>query len=293
MIVSFRRLACACTLVVGLASGLPAALTAQADWTRPVAPFRMLGPIYWVGSYDLSAYLITTPEGHLLINTGIADTADQIARGISQLGFRLADVKLLTATHAHYDHAWGLAELKRRTGARLVVNRADRELFESGGKTDYLWAARPEMHFEPVTVDETFTHGGTLSLGGVTLTAHHHPGHSKGATSFTLTVRENGRDYRVIIANMGSINPGARMTGLPTYPDIGRDYALTFERQKALSVDVFLASHASQFRMHDKYTPGAPYDPARFVDPEGFRRSVEQLERTYREQLARERAPKR
>ncbi|MBM3780958.1 MAG: subclass B3 metallo-beta-lactamase [Acidobacteria bacterium] len=268
------------------------ALTLQDDWTRPMAPFRMVGPIYWVGSHDLSTYLITTPAGHILINTGIADTADQIAKGIVQLGFSLADVKVLTATHAHYDHAWGLAELKRRTKARVVVNRADRELFASGGKTDYLWASRPEMHFEPVPIDDTFTDGGTISLGGVTLTAHHHPGHSKGATSFTLTVRENGRDYRVIIANMGSINPGARVTGMPSYPDIGRDYALTFERQKAMSVDVFLASHASQFRLHEQYTPGAAYDPARFVDPDGFRRSVEQLERTYREQLARERVTK-
>lgn len=279
-------------LLLSLAGVMAVSVNGQDDWTRPMAPFRIIGPVYWVGSHDLSVYLITTPEGHLLINTGIADTADQIARGIAQLGCSLGDVKLLTATHAHYDHAWGLAELKRRTKARVVVNRADRELFESGGRTDYLWASRPEMHFEPVPVDDTFTDGGTLSLGGVTLTAHHHPGHSKGATSFTLTVRENGRDYRVIIANMGSINPGARMTGLPTYPEIGRDYALTFERQKALSVDVFLASHASQFKLHEKYTAGAAYDPARFVDPAGFRRAVEQLERTYREQLAREQAQK-
>jgi metallo-beta-lactamase class B len=287
-----NRWKAATLLVAVLACGVARDLVAQDDWTRPMAPFRMLGPIYWVGSHDLSTYLITTPEGHILINTGIADTADQIARGIAQLGFSLADVKLLTATHAHYDHAWGLAELKRRTKARIVVNHVDRELFESGGRTDYLWGARPEMHFEPVPVDDTFIDGGTLSLGGVTLTAHHHPGHSKGATSFTLTVRENGRDYRVIIANMGSINPGARVTGMPAYPNIGRDYALTFERQKALAVDVFFASHASQFRLHEKYTPGAPYDPARFVDPEGFRRSVDQLERTYREQLARESVPK-
>ena len=110
----------------------------------------------------------------------------------------------------------------------------------------------------------------TVTLGDVTITtAHHHPGHTKGATSFTLTVRENGRDYRVIVANMGSINPGVTVSGMPKYPTIGQDYAKTFAAQKALQVDVFLASHAAQFRMHEKYKPGDAYDPNRFVDPAG------------------------
>lgn len=263
---------------------------AQEEWTRPFPPFRIIGNIYWVGSYDLSTYLITTPQGHILINTGIGETANQIKASVEQLGFKLSDVKILTATHGHYDHTAGLAALKRMTGARLVVNAADPELFESGGKTDFLWGPRADMHFEPVKVDGTFTDGQTLSLGGTTLTAHHHPGHSKGATSFTLTVREGGKDYRVIIANMGSINPGAKVSGMPNYPGIGEDYARTFMKQKDMQIDVFLASHASQFGLHRKYTPGAPYDPNRFVDPEGFRTAVQQLEKTYLDQLAKERA---
>jgi metallo-beta-lactamase class B len=141
-----------------------------------------------------------------------------------------------------------------------------------------------------VQVDRGLKDQDRIALGGVTLTAHHHPGHTKGATSFTLTVREAGRDYRVAIANMGSINPGVTVSGMPKYRTIGDDYARTFAAQKALPVDVFLASHASQFGMHDKYQPGYPYDPNRFVDPAGYLAAVERLEGIFHEQLARERA---
>jgi metallo-beta-lactamase class B len=123
-----------------------------------------------------------------------------------------------------------------------------------------------------VRVDRRLKDQDTLELSGVTLTAHHHPGHTKGATSFTLTVREAGRDYRVVIANMGSIDPGVTVNGMPSYPGIGDDYARTFSKQKALPVDVFLPSHAAQFGLHDKYRLGDPYDPNRFVDPPAIAR---------------------
>jgi metallo-beta-lactamase class B len=196
----------------------------------------------------------------------------------------------LTATHAHFDHVAGLAELKRMTGARVVMSEADAVLLEDGGKSDFRFGDDPDTTFEPVRVDRRLADRDAIELGGVTLTAHHHPGHTKGATSFTLTVREAGRDYRVVIANMGSINPGVTVSGMPSYPAIGDDYARTFARQKALPVDVFLASHASQFGLHDKYEPGDAYDPNRFVDPEGYRAAVERLEKLYLDQLARERA---
>jgi metallo-beta-lactamase class B len=286
-------------LPIGLASATlliaalltPRVASAQNDaWTRPFPPFRMIGNIYWVGSYDLSSYLITTPQGHILVNTGVGDTARQISASVEQLGFKLSDVKVLTATHGHYDHVAGFAALKKMTGARLLVHEADRPLYETGGRADFRFGDTPGARFDPVAVDGTFTDGQTIALGGVTLTAHHHGGHTKGATSFTLTVRENGRDYRVIIANMGSINPGVTVNGMPGYPGIRDDYARTFLAQKDMQIDVWLASHASQFRMHEKYTPGAPYDPNRFVDPAGFRAAVQRLEKAYLDQLASERA---
>src|SRR5262252_683088 len=94
-------------------------LPQNADWTKPFPPFRMVGNIYWVGSYDLATYLITTPAGHILINTGVGDTAKQIKASVEQLGFKLSDTKILTSTHGHFDHVAGMADLKRLTGAQL------------------------------------------------------------------------------------------------------------------------------------------------------------------------------
>jgi metallo-beta-lactamase class B len=270
----------------------PALAQNDPNWTRPFAPFRIVGNLYWVGSYDLSSYLIVTPQGHILINTGVGDTAQQIKASVEQLGFKLADTKILTATHGHFDHVAGLAELKRMTGARLIVSEPDKELFESGGRLDFRFGDTPGARFEPVKVDGTFKDSDTISLGGTVLTAHHHPGHTKGATSFTLNVQESGKTYRVVIANMGSINPGVTVSGMAKYPTIGADYARTFKAQKDMQIDIWLASHASQFKLHEKYKPGDAYNPDRFVDPQGFKAAVEQLEKTYLEQLARERAPK-
>jgi metallo-beta-lactamase class B len=262
------------------------------DWTRPFPPFRIVGNIYWVGSYDLATYLITTPQGNILINTGVGETAKQIKASVEQLGFKIADTKILTATHGHFDHVAGMAELKRMTGAKLLVSEQDKELLESGGKADFRFGDTPGARFEPVKVDGTFKDSDTISLGGTVLTAHHHPGHTKGATSFTLNVQEGAKTYRVVIANMGSINPGVTVSGMAKYPTITEDYARTFKAQKDMQIDVWLASHAAQFKLHEKYKPGDAFNPDRFVDPQGFKASVEQLEKTYREQLARERAPK-
>jgi len=262
------------------------------DWTRPFPPFRIIGNLYWVGSYDLSTYLIVTPEGNILINTGVGDTASQIKARVEQLGFKLADTKILTATHGHFDHVAGMAELKRMTGARLIVSEPDRDLFESGGKTDFRFGDTPGARFEPVKVDGTFKDSDTIALGGTVLTAHHHPGHTKGATSFTLNVPEAGKTYRVVIANMPSINPGVTVSGMAKYPGIAEDYARTFKAQKDMQIDVWLASHASQFRLHEKYTPGDAFNPDRFVDPQGFKAAVEELEQAYRDQLAQERRQK-
>jgi metallo-beta-lactamase class B len=260
------------------------------DWTRPFPPFRMIGNIYWVGGYDLSTYLITTPQGNILINTGVGDTAQQIKASVEQLGFKITDTKILTATHGHFDHVAGMADLKKMTGARLIVSEGDKELLESGGKADFRFGELPGARFQPVTVDQTFKDNEKIALGGTELTAHHHPGHTKGATSFTMTVQEAGKSYRVIIANMASINPGVTVNGMAKYPNIAADYARTFRAQQELNIDVWLASHAGQFGMHEKYTPGDAYNPERFVDPKGFQAAVQRLEKAYLDQLAKERS---
>ena len=262
------------------------------DWFKPFPPFKVIGNIYWVGTWDLSTYLITTPQGNILINTGFVDTVPQIKEGIEKLGFKFSDTKIIMATHGHIDHVAGVAELKRQTHAKVIVSEQDAVLLEDGGKSDFRFGDGEHTQFEPVKVDQRLKNGDKVTLGGVEITAHHHPGHTKGATSYTLTVKEGGKDYRVIIANMPGINPGVKVSGMPKYPNIASDYQRSFHDMKEMQIDVFLASHAAQFKMHEKYKPGDAYDPNRFVDPKGFRAELDRLEKLYRDQLAQEQAAK-
>jgi metallo-beta-lactamase class B len=264
----------------------------NADWVKPFPPFKIIGNVYWVGTWDLSTYLITTPQGNILINTGFPETVPQIKEGIESLGFKLSDTKILTATHGHSDHVAGMAELKKMTGAKLIISAEDADLVETGGKTDFRFADTPTMRFETATVDQRLKDGDKITLGGMVITAHHHAGHTKGSTSFTFDVREAGKTYHVGIVNMGSINPGVTVSGMPKYPGITQDYARTFHDQKEMKIDIFLASHAAQFKLHEKYQPGDAYNPERFVDPKGFRAEVDRLEKIYVDQLAKERQAK-
>lgn len=262
------------------------------DWTKPYPPFKIIGNVYWVGTYDLSTYLITTSQGNILINTGLPETVPLIKSGVEKLGFKYSDTKILLATHAHWDHVAGLADLKKQTGARMIMSEQDAALLEDGGASDFRFGDTPSARFATLKVDQRLKNGDKIKLGEVEITAHHHPGHTKGATSFTFTVREAGKDYRVLIANSPSINPGVRVSGMPKYPAITQDYARTFHDQKELKFDVWLASHAAQFKLHQKYKPGDTYNPERFVDPRGFQEEVARLEKIYTEQLAKERQGK-
>jgi metallo-beta-lactamase class B len=263
------------------------AVQSPEEWRRPFAAHRVIGNVYYVGTYDLACFLIVTPQGSILINTGLEDSAPLIRKSITDLGLKPDDVRWLLTTQAHYDHVAAMAEMKRLTGARLLASQADAVLLEDGGKSDFHFG--PEYGYAPVKVDERIADGQKLRLGGVELTAYVHSGHTRGSLSYGLTVHEGGKDYRVLIANMGSINPGVKLLHNARYPEIANDYARTFERQKALACDIFLSSHASQYGLHKKYTPGAAYDPERFVDPAGYRAAVESAEGSYRRQLAEER----
>jgi metallo-beta-lactamase class B len=281
----------AAVCLAALAGNARAERSDPPDWKRPFQPHRIIGNVYYVGGWDLTSFLITSPQGHALINTGTAGSAAMIAKSIGELGFKVEDVHWLLTTQAHFDHVEGMAEMKRLTGARLLATAPDAVVLEDGGKSDFHFGR--EYWFPPVKVDQRISDGEVLNLGGVALTVHLHAGHTKGSASYSLTVHEGARDYRVLIANIGSINPGVRLVGNEKYPGIAEDYAGTFERQKKLPCDVFLASHASQYGLHEKYTPGMPYNPDRFVDPEGYRRAVAAAESAFRKQLAAERAEER
>jgi metallo-beta-lactamase class B len=251
-------------------------------------PIHILGNLYYVGDNDLASYLIVTQKGSILINTGFEFSVPEIRARVEKLGLRFADIKILLVTHAHSDHAAGLAKLKQLTGAKMLAIQEEAPLLESGGKTDYLFGSAG--WFPPVKVDRTFHDGDTIELGETALTAHLTPGHTEGSVSYSMEIGENGRTYHVLIANLGTINSGTALLHNPKYPKIADDYGRTFALQKQLPCDVFLASHASQFGLLRKYRPGMPYDPDLFVDPDGYRFAVARLEAIYLRQLEEERA---
>ena len=253
----------------------PPFLSAQANFP----PLRIVGNLYYVGDNDLASYLVVTPQGDILINTGYEYSVPEIRWRMEILGFRFKDIKILLVTHAHSDHAAGEAKVKKLTGAKMFAMKEEVELLESGGKTDYLFGSLG--WFPPVKVDRTLVDGEKIELGGSTITAYLHPGHTKGSTSYAMDVSEGGRIYRVLIANLGNINDGTVLLHNPKYPRIVEDFARTFRAQKELPCDIFLSSHAAQFGLLAKWRPGDAYDPNRFVDPAGYVRAVERTESRY------------
>jgi len=264
----------------------------QADPTsrsmnQPVAPFRIIGNVYYVGASDVTSYLITTPAGHVLLDGGFVETAPQIEANVAKLGFKLEDVKILLSNHAHYDHAGGLAELKRRTGARLAASAADAPLLARGGHDDFLFG--DSLTFPPVRADRVVRDGDTVALGGTVLTAHLTPGHTPGCTTWTMEVAEAGRTYRVAFLGSASVNSGTVLLGNAKYPGIAGDYAKTFAVMRSLPCEVFLSSHGSFFDLAGKAKRlAAGETPNPFVDPAGCRAWVAENEKAYEEQLRKE-----
>ena len=257
------------------------------NWSRPFEGFQIIGNLYGVGSFDLSVFLITTDEGHILINTGLQDSTQMIRDNIESLGFRLEDVKILLTQQAHWDHTAALAEIKQLTGAEIWATVGDARVLEDGGYSDPHFGGRES--FPPVDVDKIIRDGEVIELGALDLTVHHHPGHTEGSSSYSMVMNENdGRDYNVLIANMGTINGGKRLTVDPTYEGVAEDFLNTYRKQKEMDVDIWVAAHNSQYNMHEKYRMGQTYNPETFVDPSGFIRAIEELEQRYKEYVAEE-----
>ncbi len=269
--------------------GMSAALCpAQPEgWSRPFPGHRVIGNLYAVGTYDLGVFLITSDEGHILVNTALEDSIPLIRRNIESVGFRFEDIKILLQMQSHWDHTAALAEIKQITGAQMWATEDDAPVLEDGGFSDPHFGGR--VSFKPVKVDKIIRDGEVIELGAIRLTVIDTPGHTAGSSSYAMSVRENGREYKVVIANMGTINRGKKLVVDPTYPGVAEDFAKTFERQKAMQVDVWVAAHGSQYGLHDKYRAGQAYSPDTFVDPEGFLAAVKRLEGLYLEQLQAER----
>ena len=260
-------------------------------WTKPYPAHRVIGPLFNVGFEDLSVFLIETPDGHILINTGLEDSVDTIKENIESIGLEFSDIKLLLCMQAHFDHAAALAEIKSRTGAKLLATPKDARVLEAGGKNDPHFGDEPWAWFAPVQVDRLITQDHVVELAGVSLSVHEHPGHTQGSTSFSFSVEEGGRTYQVLIVNGASINPGKQMYVNPTYEDVGGDFITTLEKQRALTPDVWVAAHGSQYGLDRKHVPGQSYDPLTFFDPEGYRQMVSHYERLFEKQVVSELRP--
>ena len=272
-----------------LLAGPMACLQAQpADWAEPFPGHRVIGNLYAVGTAGLGVFLITSDEGHILINTGMEDSTPLIRENIESMGYRLEDVRILLTMQAHWDHTAALAEIKEIAEAEMWATEGDGRVLEDGGFSDPHFGGR--VSFEPVEVDRIISDGEIIELGDIRLLVHHHPGHTEGSSSYSMQVTEDGRDYNVVVANMGTINDGKRLVVDPTYPGVADDFARTYAAQKAMDVDVWVAAHGGQYGLLDKYQPGQEYSPDTFVDPEGFLAEIERLEQIYEDHVAAERA---
>ena len=257
----------------------------NAEWNKPYQPFRIAGNLYYVGTYDLACYLITTPKGNILINTGLAASEAQIKKNIETLGFKFADTKILLNTQAHYDHMGAMAAIKKRTGAKLMANEKDAAEMKDGGSSDYALGDKGST-FEPVQPDRLLHDGDTVKLGNMKLVMLHHPGHTKGSCSFLFTVTDKQRSYKVLIANMPTIVTEKPFTSFSSsYPEVAGDYANTLKAMKDIKFDIWLASHASQFNLHDKHKPGDAYNPAAFADQQGYDAAISDLQKQYEEKV--------
>ena len=253
------------------------------EWSKEYKPFRIVGNLYYVGTYDLACYLITTTKGNILINTGLASSAEMIKANIEKLGFKFSDTKILLITQGHYDHTAALAKIKEMTGARLYANEKDSGILAAGGKSDFAFGDR--FTFAPVTVDRTLHDRDTIRLGNTVLTMLHHPGHTKGSSSYTFTATDQGKDHKVLIVNMPSIVIQKPFSQISAYPDIAKDYAYTLNALKNLQFDIWVSSHASQFGLHSKHKPADPYNPSAFIDRAGYDAEVRSMEESYLKKL--------
>ena len=255
-----------------------------AEGTATYRPFRIAGNLYYVGTYDLACYLVTTTKGNILINTGLAASFTQIKNNIETLGFKFSDTKILLTTQVHYDHVGAMAEIKKSTGAQLMVDEKDADVMITGGSSDYE-LGKYGTSFKPVKPDRLLHDGDTIRLGSMKLVMLHHPGHTKGSCSFLFTVTDDKRSWRVLIANMPTIVTDKPFTEINSYPDIAKDYAYTFTAMKNITFDIWLASHASQFNLHTKHKPGDAYDPGVFIDRAGYDAALSDLQKQYDKKL--------
>jgi metallo-beta-lactamase class B len=272
------------------------ALAHSKDYMKYLVPFpahKVAGNVYFVGSKGQASYLITTPEGNILINSGLVESPPMIKQSIEKLGFKYADTKILLISHAHFDHDAGSARIVKETGAKYEVMDSDVDVVESGGKTDFNYGDDKDQdiaRYPAVKVARVLHDGDTVSLGGTVLTAHKTPGHTKGCTTWTLKVNDGGKDLNVVVVGSPNVNPGYVLVNNAKYPNIVQDYERTFKVLKALPVDVFLGAHGDYYGMPAKFEKLKAGGANPFIDPAGYKAYIANREDAYRKNLAKQKA---
>ena len=260
------------------------ALPAQSDWDEPFPPHRIADNLYYVGSRGLSSYLVTTSEGHILINSSFERTVPIIRANIEKLGFQFSDVKILLGSHAHADHMDGNALVRKLTGAKVFVMQGDDKVIANGGAGQFLYKAK----WAPCPVDRVLKDGDKVTLGDATLTARLTPGHTPGCTTWTMQANDAGKIYNVAIIGSPNVNEGYQLVNNAEYPEIAKDFAQTFKVLKSLSCEIFLGAHGSYYGMEEKQKRTTAGGPNPFVDPEGCRAYIEDREKHYLDTLAKQ-----
>jgi metallo-beta-lactamase class B len=258
---------------------------------NPVKPFKIIGNVYYLGMTNYTSYLITTPEGHILLDTLVESMLPTLRENIAQLGFKLQDIKIILQAHAHSDHVGALAQLKELTGAEVLVMAEDADVLADGGRSDF--RGDGEEIWKPVRADRTLRDGEEVRLGGVTMVAHRTAGHTKGCTTWSTVAQEAGSNYNVVFVCSNRVNENIPILDNPKYPNMAEDFASGFETLRKLPCDVFLASHAFMFNMEDKLKrleAGSQQNP--FIDPEGYRTYVADYDYEFRYRLQQERLAK-
>jgi metallo-beta-lactamase class B len=257
-------------------------------WTRPFPPFHIAGNLYYVGSEDLAAYLVTTPQGNILINSNLESSPPQIRHSVEALGFHFSDIKILLISHGHFDHCAGSAQVKKETGARYFVMDADVPVVQAGGRNDFHYAGSKDLWFPATHVDRVLRDGDTVSLGGTVLAAHKTAGHTKGTTTWTMDEVENGKTLHVVIVGSPNVNPGYKLMANQQYPNIADDYRHEFQVLETLPCDIFLGAHGGYFGMKSKYDRWKSGDHNAFIDPDGYKRYIADRKQAFETELKRQ-----
>jgi metallo-beta-lactamase class B len=257
-------------------------------YSQPEEPFRLIGNIYYVGAKNIASYLITTPQGHILVDTGTKEMTPVITAAVQKLGFNLRDIKIMLSSHAHFDHVGGHAAMKKATGAQVMAIRQDAEALQAGRDLSPLG----DEGWDAVKVDRELKDGDTVTLGGATLRATWAPGHTPGCTVWTTSALDAGKTYTVAIFGCGAPNAGVKLVGNQRFPALVDDALGTFRKLKMLAPDIYVTGHPQMLfagkidrmkageRPHPLLDPGAQAWAKMLTDAEGAFQKRVQAERT-------------